>query len=106
MAKGEKFKKFFKNIIKPFLRGALKSLPFGGAVVELSDNIKAEIALNKNEVPARGSIDENGQMKAPHNWGTIIVNIIIAGVIVYAFVTKSITIDEVINFLNQLKTQG
>ena len=89
--------KNFINKIKPFVRGVLKSVPFGGVIVEIADNVKAEKALQRNEIPKRLVIEGN-EKKLPHNWASIIFQLLTAGIIVYAFVTKQITISDVLNY--------
>lgn len=69
------------NIAKPFLRGVIKSFPVGNAIVEGVQNVKA------------------GDGEKPHNWVSIITQLTICGLIVYAFVTHTITIDQVLGYL-------
>ena len=75
--------------LKPILRGAIKSLPFGNAVVEIGESIKE-------------TVDNNAKHSAKpltHNWLSIAVQIIGIAVIIYAFFTKAITIEQVLEFI-------
>lgn len=94
--KENKIKNFFKAI-RPFIRGTLKALPFGSAIVEISDNIKTERELAKGNSPKRIRLID-GEKKLPHNWISILFQLIIAFIIVYSFVTKQITINDVLNY--------
>ena len=94
-----------KNIIqkiKPFIRGILKSIPFGSVIVEAADNIKTEIEINKSVTPTRSKLDNEGNPTTPHNWLSIFVQLIGASLLVYAFVEKLITIEQVLEYLKQL----
>ena len=80
-------KKLFKNILAPVLRGAIKTIPGGGIAVELVKNISHSVKENKEEE------------KPPHNWISILTQLAGVGVIIYAFVKKLITIEQVLSFL-------
>jgi hypothetical protein len=95
--KNEKLKRIF-NSIKPFVRGIVKSLPFGSVVIEASDNIKTEIALSKGSSPKRVAFDANGQIKRPHSWISIMFQLIFVGTIIYLLVSKQIDVNDFINF--------
>lgn len=75
-----------KKILGAIVRGALKSVPIGGVAVEAFNNIKHELRY--------GDIKEK-----PHNWLSIIIQLIITASIVYAFVTHRIEVDELIRLL-------
>ncbi len=77
-----------KGTIKAIFRGILKSLPFGNVVTEVVQNIQNKDALVTEEIPATG-----------HNWVSITTQAVIVSIIVYAFYTKQITIDQVIEYL-------
>ena len=88
------------KFIKPILRGTIKALPFGTPIIETIDNIKSEIKISKGEIPKR--VQLNGSMDkplAPHNWTSVIINLMFVTIIVYAFVTKTITVSEVLNYI-------
>lgn len=80
------------KFIAPVLRGVLKSVPFGGIVVESINNIKTEIE-NKN------TTDVSEAKELPHNWISITVQILCLIGIVYAFVSKQITIEQFLEYL-------
>lgn len=82
-------KGFFKKIAAPVLRGLLKSVPFGGIAVEAVNNIKTEFDNTKQ-------IEDK---PLPHNWISITVQLLALLAIVYAFVSKQITIDQFIDLL-------
>lgn len=87
-----------KSFIKTFLtigRGVLKSLPIGNILVELSQNKKAKLLAE----PIK---DENGneiKPELPHNYISIIIQILCVTAIVYAFVTEKIDIHKLLNLL-------
>lgn len=66
---------------KPVLRGAIKSIPMGNVVTEVIGNIKSK------------------DKAKPHNWYSIITQIVIVGAIVYSFATHLITLDQLIGYL-------
>ena len=80
------------KFIAPVLRGVLKSVPFGGIVVESINNIKTEIE-NKN------TTDVSEAKELPHNWISITVQILCLIGIVYAFISKQITIEQFLEYL-------
>jgi tRNA(Arg) A34 adenosine deaminase TadA len=82
-------KGFFKKVAAPVLRGLLKSVPFGSVVVESVKNIKTEFDNTK-------TVEDK---PLPHNWLSITVQVICLLGIVYAFVSKQITIEQFIDLL-------
>ena len=107
MAHGEKIKRFFSKI-KPFVRGLLKSLPFGSAVVEIADNVKHEIQLGNDLLPKRSVTETDpttGEVivKPPHSWLSIAIQLLTLIALIYAFYTKAIPITDVIEFLKKLQ---
>jgi tRNA(Arg) A34 adenosine deaminase TadA len=82
-------KGFFKKVAAPVLRGLLKSVPFGGVVVESVNNIKTELENTK-------TIEDK---PLPHNWISILVQIASLIGILYALFYKQITIDQFISLL-------
>jgi hypothetical protein len=80
------------KFVAPVLRGVLKSVPFGGIVVESINNIKTEIE-NKN------TTDVSEAKDLPHNWISITVQILCLIGIVYAFISKQITIEQFLEYL-------
>lgn len=84
-------KGLLKELIGPVVRGVVKSLPFGGIVVESVKNIKTEIDNKKDEV--------NKPKELPHNWLSIAIQIICVAGIIYAFISKQITIDVFLELL-------
>jgi hypothetical protein len=87
-AKKNNLKKVFV-FLKPILRGAIKSLPFGNAVVEIGESIKETVDNNTKD----------SAKPLTHNWISILVQVIGLSVIVYAFITKAITIEQVLEFI-------
>ena len=87
-AKKNNLKKVFV-FLKPILRGAIKSLPFGNAVIEIGESIKETVENNNNDLAK----------PLTHNWLSITVQIIGLVVIIYAFAIKAITIEQVLEFI-------
>lgn len=85
-------KGFIKNIAAPVFRGILKSVPFGGIIVEGVTNIKSEFE-NKNKT------DVSEDKTLPHNWISILVQLLCVIGIAYAFITKQITIEQFLDLL-------
>ncbi len=67
----------------PLSRGIIKSLPFGNVAYEIGENIS-------------NSKDENSKS---HSAISLAAQIIFLGLIVYAFFTKQITIEDVLNYV-------
>jgi xanthine/uracil permease len=76
--------KFVKNILAPIVRGAVKTIPGGGIAVELIQNIGKE-----------------NQEKKPHHWLSITIQILGIAAIIYAFLTKAITVEAFIELINR-----
>lgn len=99
--KGNKVKRFFKFIFNNSLvRGVIKSLPFGNVVYEVGENISTEIKNKNGESEIKNVMD-----KKPHNWFSISVQLLCLGAIVYAFISKQITIDQVLDLLKSFTIQ-
>ncbi len=84
--------KLFKrigNIVRPIIRGVLKSIPILNPVIEIIENFKND-AVTKNE----------GLEIKKHNYLSILFQLICVGAVVYAFATKQITVDDVLKLLN------
>lgn len=81
-----------KGFFRAALRGLLKSLPLGNVADEIIQNTKANI---------ESEILENGtqSVKQPHDWISITVQFIGIAAIIYAFLSKQITIDQFIDLL-------
>lgn len=75
----------FKKIILPVLRGAVKVVPFGNAVVEIAQNVSASA---NEETP-------------PHTSASIIAQVISWAAIIWAFYTHTITLDQLLKYLGQ-----
>ncbi len=76
---------FLKNIIAPIVRGAVKQIPIVGTpAMEIISNIT-------------GPKDEPKK----HSWVSIIVQSTIAIAVLWAFFSKTITIQEVIDLLRK-----
>ena len=84
-------KGLLKNVIAPVVRGVVKSLPFGGIVVESVKNIKTELENKKDDI--------NQPKELPHNWLSIAIQLIVVAGIVYAFLSKQITIETFLDLL-------
>lgn len=84
------------------LRAGVKSVPVGNAIVEAIENRKANRAIKKgmsiDETVKYKSVD--GKPEKPHDWLSIAVQLIITGSVIYAFFSKQIPIDKLIELLN------
>lgn len=86
------FKKLLGGIFKsPIVRGLIKSLPFGNVGYEVAENIIGE-TVNQNKA------DDKDNAK-PHSAISLICQIVVLVLIVWAFFTKQITIEDVLNML-------
>ena len=79
-----------KGILKAIFRGIVKSVLIGNVIIEAIDNAKAKntIDLTTSEIVEK--------VEKPHNWISIVTQLIIIAAIVYAFITKQITVEELI----------
>lgn len=66
-----------------FVKGAVRSLPLGNALVDGIENV----SLKK----------EDGTR--PHSWIAIAAEIAFVGLVIYAFITKMITVDDLLKYL-------
>lgn len=83
-------KKIIKKISGAIFEGAIQSVPGGNAI------IKIVIALLKRF----GIIKDGKGMHVP-NWTAITVEVILISAIVYSFLTKAITLDELIVYVSE-----
>lgn len=89
--KENKLKRFFKRVFQSaIVKGVVKSFPFGGVIYEIADEVKNQ----KNE--------EN---KKASNWFSITVTVLCLVGIIYAFITKQITIENMIELLKSITLQ-
>lgn len=92
-----KFKTILKSIVQaPIVRGIVKSLPFGNLLYEVGENVAGSVI---NEIAAKENpklVGADGVIK-PHNWVSIFIQFLCIAGIVYAFITKQITIHDVLN---------
>lgn len=92
-------RKFFKKIglvLKPIVRGALKSIPIVNPIIEIITNISNEV---KGTVPT-----VNGE-PVKHNYLSILVQIVCVACIVWAFYSKTITIEDLVKLLKDFTSQ-
>jgi len=87
------FGKICQKVIFPIGRGIIKAFPGGAIAVEIAQNLTAP----KTETVIQG---EATATPAPHKWLSIAFQLISLAAVVYAFITKSITIDELLHYLN------
>lgn len=76
-------------ILKALFRGVVKSIPAGNVALQLVNNVKHELD-NKNVI---------NKPDKPHSWISIVTQGICVAAIVYAFVTKTITVEQVLSYL-------
>lgn len=92
-----------KNIIAPVGRGLIKQIPFVGTpVVELLSNLTQPKTMIAS-ITGGLSVEVNNPLK--HSYVSIGVQIVSAALIVWAFYTKQITIQDVLGLLNQIKAE-
>jgi len=80
---------------KAFIRGALKSLPGPNAIIEGIENIKAEKVKAENITEA---IEATNSEK-PHNWVSIITQLLLTSAFIYLFVTGKLTFENLMKLL-------
>jgi hypothetical protein len=80
----------------PIVRGTLKSLPFGNFVYEVVENVTHK----KNP--------EKKADKSPHSAISLLAQLVFLSIIIYAFATKQISIEEVLRYIlpDDFKTFG
>lgn len=94
-------KGFLKRLLlgvvrSPVVRGLVKSLPFGNVAYEVGENIIGATVQQSKD----GALDNaNATSGKPHSAISLICQIAVLGLIVWAFITKQITIEEVLNLL-------
>jgi hypothetical protein len=71
----------------PLVRGTIKSLPGGNFVYELAENIRHAKKGGKE------------QSSAPHSAVSLLAQLVFLGIIIYAFATKQISIDDVMRYI-------
>jgi len=82
-------KGFLKTFFKDAIRGLVKSVPFGNTAVSIVDNIKHE---------RETSAEINPDTK-PHSWVSIAMQILGILAIGYAFVTKMVTLEDLLSLV-------
>lgn len=100
MAKKRKLLSRLGAFVKPALRGAIKSLPFGNTALEVAKNVAHEVKHDRLKDTKNYTGIERPE--TPHNWISILVQLLCVAAIVYAFLTKTITIEELVQLLNPL----
>jgi hypothetical protein len=78
--------KFLGKIFRPVFRAGVKLLPGGGALVELVQNLFAEFRKTEKQ----------------HSYLSIVIQVVGISAIIYAFITKQITIDQLLQLLNSI----
>ena len=76
--------KKLKSILKPVLRGAIKTIPYGNVAVEFFQNWKAENKLGESK---------------PHNYVSMVTQILGWSALIYAFYTHVITLDQLLGYI-------
>lgn len=101
--KKQKRRKFFSELIsgfKPIVRGVVKSIPLGNVLIEIIDNAKGKI-LNPEKIQVNDNTSEVVNTK-PHQWRSIIFQLLIVSAIIYALYTRQIDINQFINLIQSL----
>jgi hypothetical protein len=81
-------KNFFKRVIAPIVRATIKSVPGGAWAFEIIDQVKHY--KNPDKI-------KNGS--APHSPVSLLFQAVILACILYAFFTKQITVEQVLNWV-------
>lgn len=82
-------KGFLKKLFAAIFKGAVKSVPFGGVAIEVLDTF---IKTDEKE--------NDPYLIKVQKWAQIVTQIILLICIFYSFLTKQITIDELIKLVN------
>jgi hypothetical protein len=77
------------QFLKAIFRGFLKSVPFGNVAVEIADNVTAN----------------SGDAEKPHHYMSIIIQVICLAAVIYAFITKQITVEDLLRLLNHAPSE-
>lgn len=86
-----------KGIFRAVLRGIVKSIPLGNVIVETVENFTAKPLIEQS---TDEQINTIAQTDKPHNWVSVTIQLLIVGAIVYAFTTKQIDINKLIELLS------
>jgi len=86
-----------KGILKAVFRGVVKSFPLGNVVIETINNFKAKPIY---ELDVEKQVEKISGFDKPHNWVSIATQSVIVAAIIYAFVTKQIDLNKLIEILN------
>lgn len=79
---------FIKKVLgNPIIRGTLKSLPFGNLAYEVAEQIK------------HATNPETKGGKLPHSPVSILFQLVFLALIIYAFFTHQITIDDLMRYV-------
>lgn len=80
----------------PIVRGLIKTVPGGNLGYEIADTVKYYIDKRKGNVDA--------QTPPPHNAVSQLLQLIGIAAIVYAFLNRWITVEDLLRFLNTFGT--
>jgi hypothetical protein len=81
----KKIKKILGGIFgSPLVRGVVKTLPFGNFIYEAAENVKH----------ARAGAE------TPHHKLSLFIQFVLLVLIVYAFVTKQLTVEQVLYYID------
>lgn len=94
-------KGFLKGVFKGVFKGAVKSLPFGNIITEVIENV----TTNQGNEVLRGAISDESVKNIDKItfYVSLTIQLICVTGIVYSFLTKQITIEELLNYLNYSK---
>lgn len=84
------------RVIGAFLKGAVRSFPLGNAIIKGVETAKG--GALKTVLTADGDVVK-GQVKDPNAWLKIVVEVAVTGAVIWAFLTKAITADDMIRVL-------
>lgn len=84
------------KIAGTFLRGVIKAFPLGNAIIEGVNNVKGGI-IKDVITPAGETV--TGTVKSPHSWLSVIVQISVIALIIYAVYSGKVDVAQAITWL-------
>lgn len=103
MEKKEKNKRVFRALLKGTLRGLVKMLPFGigNIFVEANDALADSKMPDKKLINDPGlSMDDAVLIDKIRRVTQILIQTAFAGLIIYAFLTKQINFDQLLEYVS------
>lgn len=94
------FERKWTKIAFPILRGVVKQVPIiGNPIAEIVTNLTQPKTMVATI--ADSTVQQIVEKPLKHDWISIIAQVIMALSILYAFLTKTITVEQLIEFIKQ-----